>query len=400
MIANKCYLNSNRKQINTNTCYVSTNLIKLLDDNYSLVKSKLDFTYHYYYFCSTIYYINSIEKNNIGDYCHVKYAIMKNIISQRKLTEIIANLIKWGVIECNHSYQVNNYSNGYRLVGDYAKDIIDVNIYDVKLNKKLNDYKKTEMKNIKTLPFAYQQLAYNNRMINIDASSAFKTINMSNSDYTANKIAINDYLMGNYRFSVDKFGNRAHTNLTNISKSLRKFLHVDGKKLVSIDIKNSQPLFFGLYLKQNKISTIDTKEIDKYLNLVGKGEFYELFMGDEDDRSMVKQRVLTQVFFDNHRADSKYNKLFAVEFPTIMQYIIDMKKVNKTTIAKMLQQTEAKFMIENVVIRWNQITNYGFCSTIHDSFVVTEDKVQDAYDMIVEEFNKLNIVANLSVEEF
>ena len=73
-------------------------------------------------------------------------------------------------------------------------------------------------------------------------------------------------------FSVDRFG-RVHTNMTNLPSELRNNLSVDGKRLISMDISNSQPLFLALllinYLCSGSLKFSNFKKIKRnpYLDL-------------------------------------------------------------------------------------------------------------------------------------
>jgi hypothetical protein len=46
-----------------------------------------------------------------------------------------------------------------------------------------------------------------------------------------------------YFFKIDEKAGRVHTSLSNLKKEFRNFLTYDGKRLVEIDVKNSQPFF-------------------------------------------------------------------------------------------------------------------------------------------------------------
>ncbi|MFC5193628.1 hypothetical protein ACFPIK_17780 [Algoriphagus aquatilis] len=54
-----------------------------------------------------------------------------------------------------------------------------------------------------------------------------------------------------YRFSIDDNVGRFHSNLTNLKSELRNFLTWKGQKLVSVDIKNSQPLLSLMLLDKS-----------------------------------------------------------------------------------------------------------------------------------------------------
>src|SRR5690606_20114186 len=57
--------------------------------------------------------------------------------------------------------------------------------------------------------------------------------------------------LSNFRFSRDKKSdNRLHTNLTNMPKGFRKYISYEGDQIISLDIKNSQPFFFILFVEK------------------------------------------------------------------------------------------------------------------------------------------------------
>ncbi len=59
---------------------------------------------------------------------------------------------------------------------------------------------------------------------------------------------IDKILQKQYHLSPDNTSGRFHSVITSCKKELRNFLHYDGKQLVSLDLKNSQPyLFEGLF---------------------------------------------------------------------------------------------------------------------------------------------------------
>jgi hypothetical protein len=61
------------------------------------------------------------------------------------------------------------------------------------------------------------------------------------------QVAVELIRAGEWRFDVDDYG-RVHTNITNLKRSLRKYLSVRGRRLVNVDIASSQPLFLALLL--------------------------------------------------------------------------------------------------------------------------------------------------------
>jgi hypothetical protein len=75
-------------------------------------------------------------------------------------------------------------------------------------------------------------------------------------------------------FGVCEYG-RVHTNLTNLKSSMRAFLSHRGRPLVNLDIRNSQPLFFGVLLREKYASGPMPDDVRHYLELVQAGRFYD-----------------------------------------------------------------------------------------------------------------------------
>lgn len=217
--------------------------------------------------------------------------------------------------------------------------------------------------------------------------------------------AISSYNDNCYRFVVDKFGNRAHTNLTNIKTDLRPFLKVDGEPLGQVDIKNSQPMFFYMHIKN--ISGIPETEKLRYRRLVESGRFYEFFMDRlnilPEHRSIVKPRILAALFFDRNRtAESRYVTVFKRDFPSIAAYIKNVRSNDHKALAQLLQKAESKFIIEKVVPAFVNRLWYQqeFIGTIHDSIVVKTKFLNLAEEIMMVCFQSEGIRPQLISLEF
>lgn len=64
----------------------------------------------------------------------------------------------------------------------------------------------------------------------------------------SNVLAMDAIIYGDYHIKVDDYG-RLHTNLTNLSKGLRRFLRYDGEPLAELDFVNSQPMLLSYLLE-------------------------------------------------------------------------------------------------------------------------------------------------------
>lgn len=396
-----------------NYLYVSSELQKFIPGKKEVWGSKRNFTYDYYYFCSTIGYLTFVDKRNKDkEYVNINYKIMIGIVSKNNYSDMIENLKGWKVIKENPhvKYQAGNYSKSYKLLSPYDSNLIRIPVEDRSINRKLNDFKRTKQKELEKLPEAYQYLSMTNKCIAMDVASAtsFNEVNyfsQHEKKYNSNFFAISAYADDMYRFSVDTTGNRAHTNLTNLSSKLRQFLSVDGEQLGQVDISNSQPLFFYLHLKNNP--SIPLSEKEKYKELVESGLFYEFFMEKLnipiERRKKIKPKVLAAVFFDKHRRKvSRYMRVFREEFPSISDYITRLRRRDYKSLARMLQKTESKFVIEKVVAKFIEYygdTN-GFIATIHDSIVVKVGFLKYAKRLVEMCFESEGVNPKLKIEKF
>ncbi len=410
IVWDKPTLTRNTYQYKANYIYVNSNLKQKIRNKGRSIFKKKSFLYHYLYFCSTIYYLSHTDKRfKELEYININYKVMSSIISERKYTEIVNNLENWGIITIDRSYSQKRKSKGYKLNQPYNMNVRKEIIKDKLINKKLNARREKQIAELHKMPYSYQYLEMTNMWINMDTKSAYRynsTMYLNELDrtlYDFNFFSISAYDQGDYRFTVDTTGNRAHTNITNLKSDFRQFLTVEGEKLGQVDIKNSQPAFFYLLIKND--SSISQEEKDKYKELVESGRFYEFFMDklglSESDRAIYKTRIITAVFYDHYRIkESRYLKVFRKEFPTITNFIDEMKKKNNAELAVKLQKMESDFIIGTVVKKF--IDRYGgnFISTIHDSVVAKVSQLELVESIMNECFENLNFKPKVSVSVF
>lgn len=345
---------------------------------------------------------------------------MTSVISEKKYTEFVENLTDWGVIECDNSYQVGVKCKGYKLLEPYNRKLEKVMIKDTKINQKLNKLKEKELSKLKQLTYPYQYLEMWNRKIEMDVEVAKRFnrnyyLNPENMDkYDFNNISIANYEIKNYRYKVDDyFGNRAHTNLTNLNKEFRYTLTVQGQNLGQIDIKNSQPLCFYLLIRDEPYISITEKE--DYKQLVESGLFYEFFMKrfdiPDEQRDEYKQIILTGLFSDlNRPSGSRYFDYFEKVFPQCANFIRMVKHIDLNVekigyecyknLIYLLQREESRIVIEEIVGEFINRYEGEFISTIHDSIVVKTPMLEKTKQLMMECFEMIGIQPKLKVSEF
>ncbi len=178
--------------------------------------------------------------------------------------------------------------------------------------------------------------------------------------------------MGKYNYDTpfDEFGQRFHTLISQLKKEARRALTFEGQRLISIDIKNSQPYCLialldpKFYEKRQKSikSTLFSlcpnlfhaiehthiplmllknfnkfrNEIDNYIEVVTEGRLYETLMCDGMDRDLAKETILKlfyRRFYNSEAGDPIPFKLTLNEkkiydiFPNILTLMYNLKDV-------------------------------------------------------------------------
>jgi hypothetical protein len=245
-------------------------------------------------------------------------------------------------------------------------------------------------------------------------------------------------------FTTDDFGNRLHGMFTYQRSELRNFITYRGQKLVSVDIKNSQPYFSTLLLdrdfyrsekyRTNKIKLIDINENiyrqvkqqpqiresimyldssqslsrrrvapDRYRADAVSGQLYERFQqslaeqipADSSDhlrsrvkdRKAVKRELLRTLYVNNQDMEYPFYKpshVFEATYPDAMRLFKALKADDHKLLAKIIQQMESHCVLKLICGRIAQERPDLPIFTIHDSIVTTVGNEQYVKDIIVE----------------
>lgn len=404
--------NEPQEKIPCSPAFVNPDLIKLVREKTKRRKIRSRFTDHYLFFCSTIHLLRySNKKNKDNEFISINHKLMEKFISKKYYTQIVQDLIDWGVIECDSRYIRDEKSIGYKLLLPYCSGIRKYKIMDGRINLKLDTFRRSEERKLRMKPPVYQWLKKANARITIDRRAALRYNSVTFSSpadlhrFESNIFSITALSDEYHFFSVDTFGNRAHSNITSIMRDFRRYLSVDGCSLGQVDIKNSQPLFFYLLIRD--VPTIPDTEKESYRLLVEEGRFYEFFMDrfgiSPKERDKYKQKILTGLFFDKNRCTSnRYIEYFREHFPGIVDYMKEIKKHNYKNLVQRLQQAESRFVIEKVVGRFIELfwERQEFITTIHDSIVVKVDMLDEAHRLMMECFREEGVNPILTVKEF
>ena len=252
----------------------------------------------------------------------------------------------------------------------------------------------------------YRHLFENLLDIEIDHDAALALLRHQGDYCPDNETAIRLIEGKQFHFVVCPYG-RVHTNVTNLKSSLRQFLSVRGEPLVNLDVRNSQPLIFaailaGFYRAAGDGNSVLPPDVEKYVELVQAGRFYEHLMDEagigNDERKAFKERFFGSTFFCKNDPVKPDAAIFAGLFPSVYALIREKKADDYTALAKELQRTESSIVIGGVANRCMVELPYAFVATVHDSVLTTEKYAKIIQGFMMEEFAKVGLDPTINAE--
>lgn len=386
--------------------YTTSRIERIVDRLVVTDQFSKSFKYHYLFIISHIRSYHFFDKRyESNDFVPVYLKLLRRFVSYDHANKFLDNLVEAGVLQKDNYYQVGKKAYGYRINPELKKDQFKLTeIKDKKLLKKLTDKFQGDKDNVllRTDSYGYVTKCMENLTLDIKAADRHVRGMEEGEKKDSAELSVQYF---NLKFAViDDVGNRLHNNLTNLSSDIRKYLTYESKKIVQVDIMNSQPLFLYLMLREKYF--VSEAEMDKYKKVVCEYGFYEFFAEKlsidltKGNRKAFKQKIFGGVLFDrNRRGLSKYEEVFKKEFPEIFYVIRKIKEKQYKDVAIMLQKTESKFIFSCVdKIR---IENKLPMFTIHDSICTTLGKEGIIEKVVREEFYKqYSIDIKLNTEIF
>ncbi len=194
-------------------------------------------------------------------YIPINASLLRNNIKDHRV--YLDYLIEKDVIQCDYHYIPNEKSYGYRFSQHYLTELVPYVIKRYSIRKLLNklstshDFKKRGIE----LPFL-QKWWNPNLRIDYDPALAWlveeyhKNMEITDSKralwkFIQHKMTLDSFHDKQFYFRTDTTSGRLHTNLTNMKSGLRNFITFDDMRLVSVDIKNSQPFLLGTLFNEN-----------------------------------------------------------------------------------------------------------------------------------------------------
>lgn len=453
---------------NSYTCYIpeKVNLEEIIIDNPPNFKFQIDEAKYILHLISAIRYKRKKDKS--ANYKWQKkdypFTMLHAQLLQRRVRKFnlyLSYFIKIGLIASDGFYIPRKKSLGYKFTEKYLSPVKEHSITKKTLLKSLS--KTIRLKSSDSRKFAidvniedFTHLSkwFNDKLtINYEEASEFiekkledeihsRGFESAVNSFNQRKIGILKMKYKKYDMKFDTTAGRLHTNLTQISGDLRKYIRYDGKSLVAIDIKNSQPYLLLAFLnpdlieKHGLIESIklynhdfnetilsplntyyDSKNVQEYLKLASSGKLYERFIeymvskgllandlsNNDEKRKIVKSEVLTALYSKNKSIGFKpYMQAFKELFPDVYKIIYHIKKGKKNAhcaLACSLQNFEAKLVLDiatrKIALKYPNLPIF----TIHDSIVTTEGNEHLIYDILSRVLlNNVGIEAELERE--
>ena len=392
--------------------------------------------------------ITTIPANNKGLKLMNGYVPINAQFLQKKVRnykQYLDYLVATNVFEVSKQYIPGERSRGYKFSKQYTTPVQIVTVGRPKEIRKMNGRNKSHLSASNQRKYQHLTKWYDEGL-QIDKELAQQFIlqdyqcKMSNKSlldeadkdpliqYNSALVSIEKIAAAALQFNIDDFGNRFHSTLTNLKSDLRNLLTYNGLKLVSIDIKNSQPYISTILLDTRfwelttqldvlthksigialtnifnqystdyfimlckKAKSCKESDLHKYREIVQNGIFYEYMAAhsnmDATNRKKLKAAMFQVLFTGNsfiNQKEAAPKLVFKELFPDVYELFNLLKRKEKANMPKLLQRIES-YVILLVVTKRIAIEKPDLpIFTIHDS-IVTVDGFEDYVKGIMEQ---------------
>jgi hypothetical protein len=338
------------------------------------------------------------------DYVRLSIKLLEKQVGRNAKESVIDPLVDLKLVQIQTSkargtevYSAGNFSKGYRLTDQHRKSVIEDNLELIYIKDtsnlarrlfKLRNKRKVEA--LKEYP--YLQREYNwIRQLRFDTDKAMELHEgfLSKSQFLFLLKAL--YLRVKYQVA-DNLTNRlleyAHESVSledevfGTHTDLRQFCYV----VLFDDIYTWSLIDSNLEMIQEEIW--DPK-LEANIKVKSSTPINRPNVSREE-RSEFKYDLLKYVLYNNHtkRVDVKLSAAFRANFPSVLSFleqcVIESARVRKSSeTALLLQSYEAFFVHQFALDRLQQAFPDRIFYTVHDSFGVPEDIVDECFDIIV-----------------
>jgi hypothetical protein len=281
-------------------------------------------------------------------------------------------LIERGFFFMHENYQVESHARIYKLSQD-AKSHNEIMIkVDIPDKHKL----KHELLNLKCemiQDHVIRKVASDLDKVTIDLDGArswlHENMDRNTRQFTCNWNGCIRIVNRDLKKKFDRYG-RFHTNFTVLKKEIRqKYLRIDGHRTREIDIRNSQPFFLYIWMRdEHGIDDFDGFDED-----VLSGRIYDRMV---EVTGLTRKEVKTKMYsvlFGRNKKNYYWDSIFAKMYPKVYSWLTEFKKANNyKKVSHMLQNIESDFIFNNLIPRIMAFDPVISLVTVHDSVIVSE----------------------------
>lgn len=346
----------------------------------------------YIYFLHRIYVSQTMNKNNID--CLVNCKKLSEILSLKTqdFNKIKQFFISNGIIEKTSGYIKGVKSESYKIKDIYMNNWTKDN-FDNKVIKKIIAEEQKDNKMANTEFFQTYEKYLKEIRIDVPVKILLDEPELLMSDY--------------FYFYQPYADNRIYHNISNMDRSLRKYLKWDNKKLYQIDITGSQMFLIAMMFKSHFKIAILPEDVERYIQHCKNGEIYEIlaiesgFELTTENRSDFKKKVMSNFLFSKpNQMNNKLSNSFKKLFPNLYNFVFDYKQlVGASEFALKLQSIEWLIIQDIMIECYKQNIK---CINLHDCIIINDRKQKDSVMNIFEtEFiKKYNVMPAIKFSKF
>lgn len=336
--------------------------------------------------------------------CRLNWKVLRDILTSRWDNKVLTSLIEWEIITRYDNYIAGHHSFAYCLTSKYNTTNKSMKLTNKTIINNIKEWKDRSMtdKTIKWLHRNLNKIDVNMDMYSTHIIPSYYAATFLLTDHQKRHIhlAIAKILTKDFFINKDVYGNRIHTNITSLKRELRKCLTVDGEPLVELDIRNSQPFFFSVILKECYPEL--PEDVKTYIQLTSEGKFYEYMAAALNTplTPQFKEDLFGRVFFCKKYMNSIYNEsiVFSSLFPNVFKVVLQLKSKDKDEFNKRLQNMESHLIIDTITQRIMNERKGMFLTTIHDGIMVKESEADYMKGVMEDEFSKIGLVPSILIK--
>ena len=339
---------------------VDTFLKEIASGNYNIRR------YRYYYFLHLLNVNGSFGKK---DRIYISTTLLHKVYPDWTfIKEMKQNLISWGLVKVVTNQFFNQITNegkcsSYAITDDYKGPcdcILTVNYYDkyCRFVKKLISKKHKEI------------CDYNELELNIHYNLQKLTI-VAPQPVIESNIMLHRISHGIYNIKTWSTG-RIGYEFTGVPRIYRKYMRLEGKELIEIDIANCQILLATILFKRFFAGKQVPQDLNNLINVCESGMFYERVMDfmeiPVDNRENFKKKFFELFFAPNYSNESKLSKAFKALYPEVAKALFEIKNTFYKNFSREIQRIEST-IIFNV---YQKLCDQNVAALIiHDSIVIS-----------------------------